>query len=240
MNGYEDKITIIKGKMEDIVLPDDQVDIIISEWMGYFLLYESMLDTVIFARDKYLKPGGLMLPNKVTLHIAAIEDAQYRARKFAFWDNVYGVNMDCIRKVAMSEPVVDVVEPRQILSSDWKILDLDLYKVEASQLSFAHKYVLKLNRSDTIHALVAWFEANFTDLKEPIRLSTSPYSKPTHWKQTIYYLNEPINAKEGCELHGSMAVRKSQKNHRDLDIKISYHYSDPELTIGFSQMYKLH
>jgi hypothetical protein len=34
------------------------VDIIISEWMGYFLLYESMLDTVIWARDKWLKPGG--------------------------------------------------------------------------------------------------------------------------------------------------------------------------------------
>jgi len=31
-----------------------QVDIIISEWMGYFLLYESMLDTVLVARDKYL------------------------------------------------------------------------------------------------------------------------------------------------------------------------------------------
>jgi hypothetical protein len=26
--------------------------------MGYFLLYESMLDSVIWARDKYLAPGG--------------------------------------------------------------------------------------------------------------------------------------------------------------------------------------
>jgi hypothetical protein len=32
----------------------DQVDVIISEWMGYCLLYESMLNTVIFARDKWL------------------------------------------------------------------------------------------------------------------------------------------------------------------------------------------
>ena len=35
-----------------------QVDVIVSEWMGYFLLYESMLDSVIWARDKYLAPGG--------------------------------------------------------------------------------------------------------------------------------------------------------------------------------------
>lgn len=47
-------ITIIKGKVEEVTLPVDKVDIIISEWMGYFLFYESMLDTVIFARDKWL------------------------------------------------------------------------------------------------------------------------------------------------------------------------------------------
>ena len=47
-------ITLIKGKIEEIELPVEKVDIIISEWMGYCLLYESMLDTVLFARDKWL------------------------------------------------------------------------------------------------------------------------------------------------------------------------------------------
>ena len=35
-NGLEDKITVIKGKIEEIQLPVEKVDIIISEWMGYF------------------------------------------------------------------------------------------------------------------------------------------------------------------------------------------------------------
>jgi len=43
-----------------------QVDIIISEWMGYFLFYESMLDTVLFARDRWLVEGGLIFPDKAT------------------------------------------------------------------------------------------------------------------------------------------------------------------------------
>lgn len=63
-NGFKDQITIIQGKVEEIDLPVDKVDIIISEWMGYFLLYESMLDTVLFARDKWLNPGGIILPDK--------------------------------------------------------------------------------------------------------------------------------------------------------------------------------
>ena len=47
LNGFSDKITLLRGKLEDVVLPYPKVDIIISEWMGYFLLYESMLDTVL-------------------------------------------------------------------------------------------------------------------------------------------------------------------------------------------------
>ena len=50
-------VTLIKGKMEEIELPVEQVDVIVSEWMGYCLFYESMLDTVIFARDKFLVGG---------------------------------------------------------------------------------------------------------------------------------------------------------------------------------------
>ena len=55
-----------------------QVDVIISEWMGYFLLYESMLDTVLVARDRWLAPGGVLLPDKASLWLVAIEDAEYK------------------------------------------------------------------------------------------------------------------------------------------------------------------
>lgn len=49
-----------------------QVDIILSEWMGYFLLYESMLHTVLTARDRWLAPDGLLFPDKA-------RDASYPA-----------------------------------------------------------------------------------------------------------------------------------------------------------------
>lgn len=47
-------ITVLKGKVEEIELPIAKVDVIISEWMGYFLLFENMLNTVLYARDKWL------------------------------------------------------------------------------------------------------------------------------------------------------------------------------------------
>ena len=76
----------------DSTLPVAKLDIIISEWMGYFLFYESMLDSVIWARDKYLVKDGKILPVKCSNYIAAIEDGQYKSVKKNFWNDVYGLN----------------------------------------------------------------------------------------------------------------------------------------------------
>lgn len=53
-----------------------QVDIIVSEWMGYFLLRESMLDSLVRARDRWLAPGGLMFPSRCTMMWGLINDEQ--------------------------------------------------------------------------------------------------------------------------------------------------------------------
>lgn len=86
VNGLSSKITLLQGKMEEVEMPlqhmvDGKVDIIVSEWMGYFLLYESMLDTVLYARDKYMRPGGKIFPDKATIYMAGIEDGEYKDDK---------------------------------------------------------------------------------------------------------------------------------------------------------------
>jgi protein arginine N-methyltransferase 1 len=89
VNGLSDKITLLQGKMEEVNLPFPKVDIIISEWMGYFLLYESMLDTVLYARDTYLNPGGLIFPDKATMYVAGIEDGDYKDDKIGCKQRFY-------------------------------------------------------------------------------------------------------------------------------------------------------
>ena len=95
-NNLSDKITIIQSKVEEANLPVDKVDIIISEWMGYFLLYESMLDTLLFARDKWLKKDGYLLPDKAQIYLAGIQDTLYKYNKIDSWDNVYGFNFSML------------------------------------------------------------------------------------------------------------------------------------------------
>jgi hypothetical protein len=57
--------------------------------MGYALLYESMLPSVLFARDKWLVEGGLMLPDRTTMIVSAIEDHKFKEEKINWWEDVY-------------------------------------------------------------------------------------------------------------------------------------------------------
>ena len=69
--GLADRVEVVQGIIESVTLPE-QVDIIISEWMGYFLLRESMLDSVLIARDRFLKPGGALYPSHARMFLAPI------------------------------------------------------------------------------------------------------------------------------------------------------------------------
>ncbi len=60
-NGLADRIEVIQGDLEDVDLPE-KVDVIVSEWMGGFGVDENMLAPLVMARDRWLKPGGKILP----------------------------------------------------------------------------------------------------------------------------------------------------------------------------------
>ncbi|MCJ1396904.1 type I protein arginine N-methyltransferase Rmt1 [Xylographa trunciseda] len=232
VNGMSDKITLLQGKMEEVELPFPKVDIIISEWMGYFLLYESMLDTVLYARDKYLAPGGLIFPDKATIFMAAIEDGEYKDEKIGFWDNVYGFDYSPLKDTALTEPLVDTVEMKAVVTDPTAVKTIDLYTVTPADLAFEAPFTLDVRRNDFIHALIAWFDIDFTACHKPIRFSTGPHTKYTHWKQTVFYLREVLTVEQGEQIYGVLTSKPNDKKKRDLDIKISYRLDtdDPNRT----------
>ena len=240
-NGLTDKIIVIQGKMEEIVLPVQYVDIIISEWMGYFLLYESMLDTVIYARDRYLRPEtGIIMPDQAKLFICAIEDEEYRKEKIDFWDNVYGFDMSTIKKMALAEPLVDIVDSKAIISSIEPVLHLDIMTCKKEDLAFSHDFKLKFCRSDYCHALMSYFECAFTLVHKPIVFSTSPLCQYTHWKQVVYYLEEPLTVCNGEELYTTIQVNPNDRNPRDLDINITLNFDGAHGKVrGKKKLYRL-
>ncbi|CAL9227328.1 unnamed protein product [Arabidopsis halleri] len=238
-NGFSDVITVLKGKIEEIELPTPKVDVIISEWMGYFLLFENMLDSVLYARDKWLVDGGVVLPDKASLHLTAIEDSEYKEEKIEFWNSVYGFDMSCIKKKAMMEPLVDTVDQNQIVTDSRLLKTMDISKMSSGDASFTAPFKLVAQRNDYIHALVAYFDVSFTMCHKLLGFSTGPKSRATHWKQTVLYLEDVLTICEGETITGTMSVSPNKKNPRDIDIKLSYSLNGQHCKISRTQHYKM-
>ncbi|KFK40319.1 protein arginine n-methyltransferase 1 [Arabis alpina] len=238
-NGFSDVITVLKGKIEEIELPVPKVDVIISEWMGYFLLYENMLDTVLYARNKWLVDGGIVLPDKASLYLTAIEDAHYKQDKVEFWNDVYGFDMSCIKRRAITEPLVDTVDGNQIVTDSKLLKTMDISKMASGDASFTAPFKLVAKRNDYIHALVAYFDVSFTMCHKMMGFSTGPKSRATHWKQTVLYLEDVLTVCEGETISGSMTIAPNKKNPRDVDIKLCYSLNGQHCKISRTQLYKM-
>lgn len=89
-NNLGNVIKVIHSKIEDLdpnVIP--KADIIVSEWMGFYLVHEGMLESLIYARDNFLREGGILFPSVAKLYASPCQ----LLSMFQFWDNVSGVSM---------------------------------------------------------------------------------------------------------------------------------------------------
>ena len=123
-----DIVTIVHGKVENIQLPDDleKVDVIVSEWMGYCLFYESMLDSVLFARDKWLVEDGVMFPDQVSLHLCGIQDSRDYAKTLTH--NNYDLDLKSMNSLVLAEPDVRRIDRGQVITETALAKEFDFQK----------------------------------------------------------------------------------------------------------------
>lgn len=200
-------------------MPVDKFDIIISEWMGYFLLFEGMLDSVIYARDKHLKEGGIILPNRCTMSIVGYGNEALFKQHVTFWDNVYGINMSNMRKEVMHEPLISIVDPSFILTESNCVADFNLMTVDLNYSNFKYDFELNCCKDGVFSSFVGYFD-NYFDLPEPVMFGTSPNDEPTHWKQVVFFIENPQQVKKGDIVKGVLHCKRSSKSARSLDIVI--------------------
>ena len=224
-NHFEDRITIIHGRMEDVTIPE-KVDIIVSEWMGYTLYFEVFLPVIVEARNKYLNPGGFLLPSKASLYISAIEACEYRMTQIDFWDSVYGFDFREMKRRALMEPVVEDIGRWQFITNHQTISSIDIHTCSPTACFFKAPFALTASAACECDAIVTWFDVFFDDMEVKRVLSTSPFRKSTHWHQTQFFLNETLNLKQGDVLNGEIEFKPNPKDGGCLIIVISYGVND--------------
>ena len=223
LNGLDQAVTLVQGKVEDIALPVEKVDAIVSEWMGYCLLYESMLPSVLVARDKYLRPGGLLLPSRVTMLIEGVSDLDGR---LGWWSNVYGLDMSPLRGSVLAEPAVEAVDPQAVMTDAYTFKDFDLYTVQTTDLDFEAEFTLSVTKAQALRGLVVSFDTFFEGLAggQTVSFSTRPEAQDTHWHQTVFWLQWASEAAlaAGDKVTGNLRFVRNAVNPRDYDVEIAW------------------
>ncbi|KAL9685248.1 hypothetical protein QQ045_022696 [Rhodiola kirilowii] len=165
VNNLSDIITVLHGRVEDVII-DEKVDVIVSEWMGYMLLYESMLGSVITARDRWLKPGGLILPSHATLYMAPITHPDRYSDSVDFWRDVYGINMSPMlqlaKQCAFEEPSVEIITVENVLTWPHVVKHVNCYTVTVEELeSVTSNFHFTSMMRAPLHGFAFWFDVEF-------------------------------------------------------------------------------
>lgn len=244
-NGLSNVITCLRGKIEEVQLPVQKVDIIVSEWMGYCLLFESMLDSVLWARDKYLATDGLMVPSHCVLHIAPIEDQDYLVENIDFWRDVYGFNMTSMTEKIYDDILVRQLPSKNIAAKSAPFLTLPLHTITTAELSFVKPFSVEISRDlDTLDGWVIWFDTFFltsrgavladgaraetwpSGSKDGVAFTTGPDGKETHWRSGVMLIDRSKKAgvpvKAGTKIEGRVEYKKGEENVRNLEIELKW------------------
>ncbi|KAL5163464.1 putative histone-arginine methyltransferase 1.4 [Glycine soja] len=206
------RITVIKGKVEDVELPE-KADILISEPMGTLLVNERMLESYVIARDRFLVPAGKMFPAVGRIHMAPFTDEYLFieiANKALFWQqqNYYGVDLTPLHGTAFqgyfSQPVVDAFDPRLLIApSMFHVIDFTKIKEEELyEIDIPLRFIASVGTR--VHGLACWFDVLFDGSTVQRWLTTAPGSPTTHWYQLRCVLSQPIYVMAGQEITGRL------------------------------------
>ena len=225
-NDLADRIRVFQDDMDKAELPE-QVDVIVSEWLGGYGVDENLLPVIVRARDRWLKSGGKLIPDTVTSWIAPAYDDMLE-QDLHFWkQHPYGVNLSaisdktsrqlhCCRNNVKEEHLL--ADPQKMWETDSASITLEQSKdVFEADLHFTS---LKTGRCN---ALAAWFDAH---LGGDNVLSNRPSDEYTHWGRWVFPLGACLDVEEGA----SIGVHFQMKPESAGQSKASWHVN----TEGYS------
>lgn len=179
-----------------------------------------MLDSVIYARNNYLKEGGHLLPNKCSISIAGYGDEKRYKEFVGFFKDVYGYDMSCMVQDVLSEGHIEFCDSDFQLTKANEILSLDLMTCDLNYSKFTYDFNLEVTKAGKLSSIVGYFDCIFDLPQTSVTLTTSPDATPTHWKQTVFYFDRAFDVKIGDVVSGKLSCRRDPHESRSLIVEI--------------------
>lgn len=199
-NGYGDRVEAFQGRIEEVELPE-KVDVILSVFTGNLLYSEDLLPSLFYARDKWLKPGGKLIPDAAELMLAPISQDKVFEENVAVWSKPHrGFDYSPLRRYAANgflsdrkrDAVGELLAPGQVIAS------ADFYAAQDTNLDATATF--KIENAGVCHGLHAWIRIHLGDQWA----ATGPIQAPMHWTPTTFTLDPPLALAESQQVEARL------------------------------------
>jgi protein arginine N-methyltransferase 1 len=187
-NGMADRIIFLQDVSTQIELPE-RADVVVSNITGVLPYFESHLPSIIDARSRLLKPGGVLIPQQDRLYAAVVKAPTAYSRLVSPWSrNRYGFDLSLGRDIVANSWVKQRVRPEHLVTRPALCATIDYASVEATGFSARLEWVARW--PGIAHAISLWFDSTTAP---GVELSNSPTAPELIFGAAFLPLRRPVS-----------------------------------------------
>ena len=201
-NGYADRIEVIQD-LSTAFTETNVADVIVSDLRGCLPLFERHIPILIDARERLLKPGGVLMPQRDILRVALCCHPEYGALCEEPWlRNSYGLDLSAGHRFAVNRFIKTTVTPETLRSAALDLLTIDYRTVTVPD--FEGRVVLECHQAGPINGLLLWFDA---EIAPDLGFSNAPGKPQLVYESAFFPFEHPIDMATGDWIELDMRAR---------------------------------
>ena len=188
-NGFSQQVTFHQAMSFQVELPE-RCDVLVTDPRGVVPLFEQAIPTIIDARRRLVKPGGVLIPQRDTIWAALVEapDIYHKHCDDAWRSGNDGFDMEAARRRNINNFDRYRFELNQLLSDAVRWLLMDYRVIERA--SACGRLQFEVQRPGTAHGFALWFDSELID---GISISNCPGQPRLIYGQLFFPFQEPLS-----------------------------------------------
>jgi type I protein arginine methyltransferase len=200
--GVADTVEFVQDLSTRLDLPE-RADVIVSDMRGVLPLFGEHLPSLIDARTRLLRPGGILMPATDRIFASVVEAPEVFTRHMGTGRTVIeGIDLSPATRFAANGWTRARFRPEQLVAPRVLWTELDYRTLDRS----GHRSRLEweIDRDANAHGLALWFE---TDLVADIGFSNAPGQPEAIYAQAFFPFQRPVSLQKGDVVAADLEAR---------------------------------
>lgn len=199
-NGFADRIEFLHGWSLDVGIPEP-ADVLISETIGNAGFDEGILEWSFDARQRLLRPGAAILPQRLRMWIAAAEAHDDHALVSDWLAPELPYDYAAAHRRAAKTLWYADFTPNNLLGQPELAADVDLRTAPNDTITASG--ILQVDRPGVLHGLACWFDSL---LCAGVTVDNLPPRTGSSWSHGFLPLTDPVNVSAGDRFAWELSV----------------------------------